>query len=75
MTAIIHHCEPEGRGREDDHGGSICPPQLRQKGRRTLLIDLDPRQTRRSRFSIWGKVTSSMFEVLGDARATLGRRS
>ena len=44
---------------------------MRAKGRRTLLIDLDPQANSTIAFFDMGEVTSSMFDVLGDARAPL----
>jgi len=41
------------------------------KGRRTLLIDLDPQANSTIAFFDMGEVKESMFEVLGDARAPM----
>ena len=41
------------------------------KGRRTLLIDLDPQANSTIAFFDMGEVKESMFDVLGDARAPM----
>src|SRR5258708_3336113 len=70
MTAISRVATQKG-GVGKTRTGINLAAAIAHKGRRTLLIDLDPQANSTIAFFNMGEVTTSMFDVLGDAHAPM----
>jgi len=70
MTAIITVAESKRRSRKNNTAINLSAA-IADKGRKTLLIDLDPQANSTIAFYNSGEISTSMFDVLSDTRATM----
>jgi len=66
ITVAIKRAESEKLPQQSNLSAAIA-----DKGRKTLLIDLDPQANSSIAFYNSGEISASMFDVLSDTRATM----